>query len=574
MVSGIAEAPPAGLGKLLMESRFAVPNHQRDYSWTEQVKQLFDDIDSAIEANDPTYFLGLMVFMGSESGELIVLDGQQRLATGVIFISAVRSWLSQYSQHQKDASQIQDWFIGRSELGETALQPRLIMNSANNQAFSDYIVKAVPIEHIRAALATLKRQDRNRNLLEAALYCRERVAQLASTTGNPDETAKKLIKIVVYLRDSANAARLIVSSEAAAFTIFETLNDRGLELSPLDLVKNYLFGKAEAHSKPRIRDMESRWTQMMAMLANVKADNFLKAFWTSRHGRIQNPLLFGALKRQCSTPDSVLQLSMDLLVASEQYAAFESADDPVWAPHTKETREYIRSLKVLSSQQIHPVMLAALSKFSTHEVERLLRLLEVLIVRYQLIGGGRTGVLEISLAKLAKAVFDGKAGDSVVASASDAFREIKDIYPNDDDFQTAFRAKQERSNPKAQYLLRCLEMEERRLALPGMSQEEELGTLTVEHILPKSPGANWEQVVNADDALIEDCLFKIGNLTLLTKVNKDLGTASFDEKKAVYGKSSIIITNQLAKQSSWDRQAIDHRQARMAMLAVSAWRFQ
>jgi hypothetical protein len=74
--------------------------------------------------------------------------------------------------------------------------------------------------------------------------------------------------------------------------------------------------------------------------------------------------------------------------------------------------------------------------------------------------------------------------------------------------------------------------------------------------------------------LIEDCLFKIGNLTLLTKVNKDLGTASFDEKKAVYGKSSIIITNQLAKQSSWDRQAIDHRQARMAMLAVSAWRFQ
>jgi hypothetical protein len=49
MVSGIAEAPPAGLGKLLMESRFIVPNHQRDYSWTEQVKQLFDDIDSAIE---------------------------------------------------------------------------------------------------------------------------------------------------------------------------------------------------------------------------------------------------------------------------------------------------------------------------------------------------------------------------------------------------------------------------------------------------------------------------------------------------------------------------------------------
>jgi hypothetical protein len=566
MVSGISEAPAAGLGKLLMESRFAVPNHQRDYSWTEQVKQLFDDIDAAIEANDPTYFLGLMVFMASESGELIVLDGQQRLATGVIFISAVRSWLSQFSQHQKDANQIQEWFIGRSELGEKSLQPRLIMNSANNQFFNDFIVKAVPTEHISSALDKLKRQDRNRKLLEAAIYCRERVSTIASSVGIPDETAKRLIKIVLYLRDQATVARLIVSSESAAFTIFETLNDRGLELSPLDLVKNYLFGKAESHSKPRIRDMESRWTQMMATLANVKADNFLKTFWTSRHGRIQNPYLFESLKKQYSSADSVVDLSMDMLAASEQYAAFESPDDPVWAPHTTETREHVRSLKVLSSQLVHPVMLAALSKFSSHEVERLLRLLEVLIVRYQLVGGERTGTLEISLARLAKTIFDAK-----VTTASDAFKELKDIYPADSDFHAAFQNKQERSNQKAQYLLRGLEREERRLASPRMSQEEDLGTVTVEHILPKAPSPKWPK----DEVMLEEYLYRIGNMCLLTRVpNKDLASASFDEKKAVYAKSKIILTNQLATVASWDRQAIEHRQARMAKLAASVWRFQ
>lgn len=127
-----------------------------------------------------------------------------------------------------------------------------------------------------------------------------------------------------------------------------------------------------------------------------------------------------------------------------------------------------------------------ITKFSTHEVERLLRLLEVLIVRSQLVGGGRTGVLEISLARLAKAIFDGNAGNEKVASASDAFREIRDIFPNDDDFQTAFRAKQERSNPKAQYLLRCLEMQERRLAFPGMFQERELGRLPFHPVWPRS----------------------------------------------------------------------------------------
>jgi hypothetical protein len=70
---------------------------------------------------------------------------------------------------------------------------------------------------------------------------------------------------------------LFVQSEDLAFTIFETLNDRGLELSPLDLVKNFLFSRV-SNDAAMLRDMEDRWTQMMSTLANVRADNFLKAF--------------------------------------------------------------------------------------------------------------------------------------------------------------------------------------------------------------------------------------------------------------------------------------------------------
>ena len=83
MVSGIAEAPPAGLGKILTEIRFVVPNHQRDYSWTEdEVRQMFDDIEAAQSSGDETYFIGLMVFMESEANHLVVLDGQQLTRNG------------------------------------------------------------------------------------------------------------------------------------------------------------------------------------------------------------------------------------------------------------------------------------------------------------------------------------------------------------------------------------------------------------------------------------------------------------------------------------------------------------
>jgi hypothetical protein len=574
MISGIAEAPPAGLGKLLIENRFCVPSHQRDYSWTEdEIKQFFDDIDSAIAEKEESYFVGLMVFMqpdeSAKNEELIVLDGQQRLATAIIFISAVRNWLAQYTPHQKDANQMQDWFIGRSELGETEPLARLILNSANNQTFSDYIVNSIPIDEIKTALQKLKRQDRNRKLLEAALYCRDRVAEIATNARKPDETARRLIKIVRYLQDNVSVARLMVSSDGAAFTIFETLNDRGLDLSPLDLLKNYLFKRAEQHSKPRIRDMESRWTQMMATLANVKANQFLKVFWTSRHGRIQRGSLYDALKLKYNTPTSAVDFSVDMLAASEQYAALETADDPVWAPYSKKAREYVRNLRLLSGQQVHPVMLAGLNRFSVTDLERLLKLLEIIVVRYQLVGGERTGRLEISCARLAKMIYDKQ-----IKNASMAFKELKDVYPSDDEFKTAFQIKQERNNQKAQYLLRGIEIQERQLA-GNMSKEEEPANLTVEHILPKNPGSDWTAILKADDTLLEDCLYRIGNLCLLTTDNnKEIGAAGIDQKKKIYAASKIILTKQLVTVSTWNRQAIDKRQVRMAKLATSVWRFQ
>ena len=567
MTSGISEAPPTGLGQLLIESRFAVPNHQRDYSWTEdEVKQMFDDLESALTANDKTYFLGLMVFMKSAGGALIVLDGQQRLATGVIYASAVRSWLRGYSQHSQDADQIQSSFIGRAELGETELLPRLIMNSANNGAFNDYVVSSVPTSEIQAALGKLKRQDRNRHLLEAALYCRSRVDNLAHELGDADKTAKAFIENIKYLRDHVSIARLIVSDDGAAFTIFETLNDRGLNLSPLDLIKNYLFGRAEARSPVTIRDMEARWTQMMATLSDVRPDYFLKAFWTSRHGRTQKPQLFPSLKANYKTPEQVVELSIDMLGAAEQYAAIESADDPVWVPYPPDTRIRIRNLRLLGARQVHPVVLAALSRMASTELGRLMKLLEVLIVRYQLIGGLRTGRLEIACARLANRIF---AGD--ISTASDAFNDVADIFPGDDDFQAAFAYKQERTNSKAQYILRHLENEERRLA----SKTGESLNLTVEHVLPKNPGNAWKAEIQQDETIAGECVYRLGNLCLLTAAeNKDVANSSFQKKKTVYAKSEIILTQKISETLAWSREEIEKRQARMAKLARTIWRFQ
>jgi hypothetical protein len=335
MVDALSEAPTFGIAKILQEGRFVVPSHQRDYSWTvDEVQQLFDDVAEAIEKKNDSYFLGLLVFL-TEGEQFTILDGQQRLATTIIIFAAIRDWLRQYPDQHDEARKIQDAYIGGSELGEKEPTPRLVLNQANNKNFLDYVVKGAAIEDVATAQKKLKRHDANQELLKAIIYSHERIKAIALKIADPGKAAKYFFETIKYFRDRIRTVRLTVADENAAYTLFETLNDRGVDLSPLDLVKNFLFKKAASLSPATLKDMQFRWVQMIATLSNVKATSFLKVFWTSRHGRIRTNLLFDTFRREYKDLHKAVNLSTDLLAAADQFAALESPDDAVWSPYTK-----------------------------------------------------------------------------------------------------------------------------------------------------------------------------------------------------------------------------------------------
>jgi hypothetical protein len=99
-------------------------------------------------------------------------------------------------------------------------------------------------------------------------------------------------------------------------------------------------------------------------------------------------------------------------------------------------------------------------------------------------------------------------------------------------------------------------------------------SLTVEHILPRSPSIAWESILEKDQNLAEDGTYRLGNLCLLTEINRELAGKSFEEKRKVFAKSSILLTKQVSEYSSWERNTIEKRQEQMAKIAVTAWRFQ
>lgn len=566
----LTETPTIGLGQFIKEARFSVPSHQRDYSWKEEyVSQFVDDIVAAEGNKESIYFCGLMVFTKTDSPTFQVLDGQQRLATTLMLFSAIRNWLNGYSEFARARTQIEERYLGDSDLGQDAIKPKLELNAANNDTFRRFVIDAIPLADIQKQIKECKREDRNRALLEAAEYLNKRVQRIAEQIGQPPKARDYLLSLVQYVTDTVQIVRLIVRGEDAAYTIFETLNDRGMELAPLDLVKNHLFSRAEKSQSKGLRDLEERWTEMMTLLSSVKPDSFLRAFWASRHGVPEGARLFGPFKKEYSDPKRAYQVSLDMRTVAEHYVALSDPNDAVWSPYSDQAKKSVEALSIIGASQLHPMILAALGTFERREMERLLRLLEVIAVRYQLVARGRPGRIESLGGRTAKGITDRR-----FTTASQVFAEIRELYIADDSFEAAFQAKTERESKKAAYLLRGLEHQSRLRAQDEHHRETAPDAVTVEHILPKSPGAPWKDVLERYPDFHNDYLYRLGNMCLLADANRALGNKSFAEKRKSFEASKIQTTHSVAQYDEWTPEQIEQRQTHMAKLAVAAWRFQ
>jgi hypothetical protein len=293
----IQEAPTTGVGRLIMGNRFFVPTHQRDYKWDrDRVEQFFDDLLESMDRGDKFYFVGLMVFMGPEEGRLRVLDGQQRLATSIIIYSAIRSWFALANESGVMAS-LQTDFIGRAEYGQAHPEPKLTLNLNNDDYFQEYVTAGSPIEAIKNQLKATGKHESNYLLLSAIILCHQKISEKAAHLGDTSKIKALLSDLIKFLRDSVIVVRLTVPNESNAFRVFETLNDRGMDLSAVDLLKNYLFGCIHGDTPTNLKQIEHRWSQLTATLQNLRHEDFLKVYWTSRHGLVQLDDIFEDVKR-------------------------------------------------------------------------------------------------------------------------------------------------------------------------------------------------------------------------------------------------------------------------------------
>jgi hypothetical protein len=533
-----------------------VPVYQRPFAWTEdRVKDFWDDVTNAIDRKDPEYFIGTVVI----SDELLrgrkqIIDGQQRIATVTILLSAIRDLLRASSQ-PKAAETIQAEFIASYDIAQKALEPKLSMSSDDAIFFRRFIVEgetnAKPVDN----------RESNRLIIAARRFFD---GQLAALKHEKKNWYADVVGVASYVENNLRSVLVTVSSEADAFTIFETLNDRGADLTVSDLLKNYLFGRA-GDAIDAVRD---NWMQAVGTLeasGKVALVDFLRHLWSAKHGATREKDLYSSIKKVITTKQEALSFSEYLQQAAQIYAALSSSDHEYWRAKSTATRKDVQSLLRLDLDQLKPLLISIMLKFPDKAIPAAMRALINWSIRGLIVGGVGGGRTEKAYTEAAMKVQSGE-----ITSVAALKKVLGDVVRSDAEFGQAFSRAQITKSSLARYLLLALEAKKRSDSDPELVANEEVEKVNLEHILPKNAAiADWDEFSAGQKRAYTH---RIGNLVLLrSDHNSTIGNKPWSVKKPILAASKLQLTSHVAKHGEWNTQAIDERQKELAALAVRTW---
>jgi len=560
MASILLNTGTASYNDLIANGRtFSVPPYQRDYSWE---REYWEDLwmDILDLPKEKYHYMGYVVFQedNTKIKAQLIIDGQQRFTTlSILCLSAIRllkEWVTYNIDPVNNNIRIEkltEKFLGNFSTSKLTITPKLILNRNNDDFYKSYL-----LNHRRPP-AISKLKPSQRRLWQAYEYFYQLLkVRIASNSGEElaifvdDEISNSLIFTTINVSDDLNA-----------YKVFETLNARGVKLSPADLLKNYLFSKAFESSTSELEETERRWQSINDFLGKSDLPTFLRHYWNSRNELVRISNLFRTIKGSIQTAQQVFDLLNELEQLAPIYSAFENAADPIW---NKDQRVLIRSLNLFGVTTWYSLMLIAQQKFSSGEFTKLLHELNVITFRYNIISGLHTNEIEVAFNKLAVKIYRNE-----ITTTAQAAEQLKSIYVIDENFIQAFSTKllsTKRNKNLVKYVL--VELEN---AISGGDNQFEDATSTIEHILPENPSSAWEQSFPANEQ--DEYIYLIGNYTLLEEtLNKKADGKIFSDKLPFYQKSVYRMSKSELNYTDWTPIILRQHQDKMAGWACTAWK--
>ncbi|MCG7635253.1 DUF262 domain-containing HNH endonuclease family protein [Gordonia McavH-238-E] len=529
------------IGHILADNLLIVPRFQRSFAWdSANVREYLSDLAQARRAGSD-YFIGTVVFADSGDGEgrKQIVDGQQRFATTAILLAAIRDKLFEFDKGRQ-AQEIHDRYLKGYILHADDILERLVLSSSDQPAY-DLILDG-----------DLSNLDPNESLAIAYETCRQHLDEIAP---EPDDYMR-LIEFSSQLESDVQVLVAVASDLPEAYVIFETLNDRGADLTTADLLKNYLFSSAKSY----FNMIESSWSILESGFDSPDdLVKFIRYEFVSRNGPVATRRLYRAIQAELSgRATEVRRYVTRLLHAKEIYLAVREPESSFWTSINVDASDALLAYRRFGFEASIPVLLAAFQKWPTRKAAKLLIKMAAWSIRAQVSGLLGGSVPEEALGSAAMGISDGS-----LRNQTEVRQTLQRIIPEDELFKKSFVTYGDVQTGRAKYLLAMLEKTHlEKKGIESAPIEWNSRKVTVEHIGSQSDKSSP----------IATRTNHIGNLALLEKrLNARAGSRSFDEKKQVYRESSFELTRAIARRRAWTVDRIDRRTRELADLAVLAW---
>jgi uncharacterized protein with ParB-like and HNH nuclease domain len=592
--------PFSTLGDFLSAGNvFRLPIYQRQYSWeSQQLEDLWNDL-YYLETGKRYYF-GTILLKKTEEEEraalrtyeiLEVIDGQQRIASVLILLGCILDRLYAQAKTDQERSEIEDM---KNTYLTYNLVPKLRLLGQDSIVYNTLVVQGE--KQVSGTITTASQ----RRLLGAKAFFEEKLDEEQQQRKLQGSNYREFLLEFMKKALRMEIMKHVVETDEEAVLIFETVNDRGIELGSLDRTKSflmhflYLNGAACGENLRRVNDifasifsnlecLEARKRAVARSVRELEKDLQRVHYIIFKSGSTYFFDAFSSLKQDLisryrdpereKNKDECVSYALDY--AQSLGTAYSVMKEVLTYDRQDEICSLLDRIFVQSYGTALPLLVCSWMKFGSNseEVKILLRAIECFLFRYSSFRSRRSYTTVDRINSKSFDLYHGKVTfDSVLSS----LRYLTKHYASD----SAFRADLESENfyfgTKSTIKLLFYEYEQ---FLRGGSK---LSSSVIENI-PLTEWMSdkyqidhiWAQTALAsgrDYQEYDRCGNKLGNLTILPSVkNTGLLNANFSLKRNEYKKLDIEILKEIAVHEQWREREINERTTKVADFAMKRW---
>ncbi len=536
---------------------FRIPLYQRPYAWQrDQAEELLDDLLGFV-GNEPVdqlnpYFLGnVVVIKEDHKADADVVDGQQRLTTLTIMLSAIRSLMPEYF-----ANGLTEYIYEKGNaVEETEDRFRLTLRERDAKFFQDYIQKEGNLDAL-CKLDEAKLSDSQINIKRNLSLFKERLSKL------PQDKCRKLAQFIIK-----QCFLVVVSTPdfESAYRIFTVLNSRGLDLSHADILKSEIVGRIPVAEQDEYGD---RWEETEDLLGrDAFADLFSHIRTVYRKLKLKGTVLSEFRHYVMSeVTDPKLLIDQVIVPYATAFGEIKEADYESSAGAEK-VNELLRWLgQIDNADWLHSAILYhANHSDNTAKLTSFLEHLERLASAMMLT---RVSINE-RIERYAKVITSIQAKEDLSS--------VNSPLQLSDNEKSAAREVLDGDVHNLLPIVRKHVTMRLDSALSGGGATYDHAIVTIEHVLPQNPkvGSQWETWF-PNPATRSQWVHRLGNLALLSRrKNSSASNYDFDKKKESYfrkdGMSPFQITTQVISEPEWTESILKSRQAMLLNKLLEVW---